>query len=608
MGNSRGASIATVLMVMAVLLTLSLTLASQGTFHLRLATKQSNAEQARNLAESTLTMTIDRLNDNQGFGAGTTTAADAVRVRFDATGPEGVLTFHSTLANQLGVPVSVNNLENDASVALSDGRTVPANSAYLAARAEINGVSSVMEAFLRVPVYRNAVATSGSLSSTGGLFVASVDNLFALRNGVAGVAPEELLPGHVAANSMEETVLDSTSLSNETLITGDARAGGNITLGAFTTVQGSVRQNAPPESLPDLNITDYDNQNFAGLSTIGQQQLNNPGNPLDPVVLEGPWRRQGDLSILNGLDLNGGYLYVNGDLTVRSGLQGKGAIFATGDIRVEGAAAFSTNNTQALVAGGDLTVIGGANPSARESAYFTGVSYNEGNVRLENVTQVGSVVNNSSQETTVEMTRVNSINVPSVVDFEWDFGGAPAAQMPRVGPGSFHFGVPGQDYNDSDNLSPFFDPQTDSFDIPATAREIEVSLYKRESGSTLREFEVRSFSTVQEVANFLHSERDSQGNKLPINAVWSPQERAQGFLNPDNQNNIDPTVQDWLDVITPEFEAYQDQLHQRIINSDILYRQTRQESLKKGKFQLDPSQFLQFSEEVRIVWIKERKN
>lgn len=578
---------------MAVLMTLALTLASSGTFHLRLATQQSNAEQARNLAESTLTLAVDQLQDQPDFGAGGTVAS--VQAQFRGMGPVGNLTFHAPEASRLSIPLSINNLEGDTTVNLTDGRVLPPFSAYLVAVAQVNGVTKRVESILRIPVYRYAIATSGTLESNGGLFVASVEQFTDLSNGLAAVAPEKLLPGHVVGNGTQPMLLES-SASNSTTVTGDAIAGGAVTLGQFTTVDGSVRQNSSPETLPELDPRDYDPANFAGLTTIQQSQIRNTVNPLNPVSLEGPWRRSGDLEVLNGLELNGGYLYVDGDLTITNGLSGKGSIFCTGDINLRGGSGFSTDNIQALVAQGDVNIQGGG--TTPDVSFFTGVLYNRSKMALSDVTVVGSAVNNSPTQGGVQLDRVNLISSPEAINFEWDFGGEPVVTLTAAQQGLYTIGLPGQSARDSE-LSSFFNVQRDAFDIPMS-NDIRLALYGAVQDDPIAPpAELASCDNARDMATIMLALRDPVGD--PIRIRYPP--GGQQFFT--SRQIVRPTLQDWIDYLEPLFTEYQEVTRNRIINSDILYQRTKQESLKKGKFSLDPNQFIQFEDKIRVVWMDE---
>ncbi|MCA9790874.1 MAG: hypothetical protein KC910_03735, partial [Candidatus Eremiobacteraeota bacterium] len=257
----RGAALATTLLIGAVLLVVALMMAGVGSFHLRLATRQSNLEQARNAAESVTALAIDRLSADQAFGLSGDAEARSLEVVLGNT--TGRLSFDTGRANQWQVEQSHNNLEQDVTAAAS-GRTLAPFSAQLKAVGESNGVTYELETILRIPHYKYAIATSGTLSSTGGLLVASVPDLATLAGGLAAVPPDQLLPGHLVANAVDPLLLGSTPAS-PTTITGDAQSGGSVSLGAQTSVGGSVIENAEPESLPELDVHAYDPAGWTGL-------------------------------------------------------------------------------------------------------------------------------------------------------------------------------------------------------------------------------------------------------------------------------------------------------------------------------------------------------
>lgn len=89
-----------------------------------------------------------------------------------------------------------------------------------------------------------------------------------------------------------------------------------------------------------------------------------------------------------GLNLNGGVLYVDGDVTVSKGVTGYGALFATGKIKVSGGSNLGSDSLCALVAGGDLTISG----AGADKTQFRGLVYSYGELAVSDVTIVGSLV------------------------------------------------------------------------------------------------------------------------------------------------------------------------------------------------------------------------
>lgn len=568
---------ATVLVVMAVLAVIALTLASSTTFHLRLATRQSMGDQARNLADSVTAKAIDLIVDQRDLGAGTPSEDDVISARFSEDGPSGILSFYPPVAEEHGVPVSVNNLENDASVALPDGRTLPPFSALLVSKAEYGGVAKVVETVITIPKYKYALATSGTISSNGRLLVASIDEDADLSGGLNAIPPEDLKPGHLAALGNDETVLDAANPAVGTLITGDVVSGGGVTLGAYTDVRGAVKQNHEPEDLPTLDLADYDPAGWAGLQTVGSAVLP-PPSPFDPVVMEGVWRREGDLQFTGGLKLDGGYLYVDGDLTINGRVSGKGSIFCTGDISVGQASGFAADNVQALVAGGSISISGGNNPAARDNSFFSGILFSHGGMNLSNVSVVGSVVNNSPEPTEMQLNNVALLQRPDVVDFDFGFPGASRSDEFSGTSDNNYAAIP-----QPTELSSFFSAGDDAFIVPQQD-DIPLSVFiTSDVGNDFQEPE------------FL--------GQVPDRPALLDLIVAQGYVNVDL--SIPSTRAQVESALDTQVFQYRENVQDAVRNADEIYQRTRQESLKNGQFKLEPNQFLPFEDKVKVVWSRE---
>ena len=65
---------------------------------------------------------------------------------------------------------------------------------------------------------------------------------------------------------------------------------------------------------------------------------------VESPVLGGYVRREGDLTVRGDAHLDGAVLFVDGDLDIRGGLEGRGAIFVTGSTRIVGSANLRTDN------------------------------------------------------------------------------------------------------------------------------------------------------------------------------------------------------------------------------------------------------------------------
>ena len=115
--SPKGASLATVMMVVAMMLTLGFTVVAIAFNHLNLSFKSSNQTQADHLAEATLAKAIDRIVNDREYGLLGTAEEKTVRITRPSTGmfsslpegSEGLLTFDETYANEKGIPYSTNN-------------------------------------------------------------------------------------------------------------------------------------------------------------------------------------------------------------------------------------------------------------------------------------------------------------------------------------------------------------------------------------------------------------------------------------------------------------------------------------------------------------------
>ena len=569
MGGRRGTSMVTIILLGTVLLTMLLTVASTATFHLQVATHESNKETARNLAESAVAQAIEKLVARQDFGNTGTTAERTIKVTFPSSpGAVGRLTFDSTQASQWGIPISYNNVENDTTLSGQD-RVLPPYSAQLMAVGEANGITTTLEVVVSIPRYKFALATSGTLSSSGGLLVASVDDTTDLSGGLSSVAVEELLPGNVASNSTGVVDLASTA-TNPSLVTGDVSSVGSVTLGANTTVQGAVLQNAEPTVLPDLDITNYDPAGWVGLSQLSNSVFSSN------LALSGPVRRGGNLTISNGgLDLDNAYLYVDGDLTVNGGISGKGAVFCTGEVTVSGGSTLSAENIQAVAAAGDITLGG----YGEASSLFKGVLYSKSNMALSDITVVGAAVGNGPANSTFTVDRVSAVPNPQAVSLSWNFPFT--AEVALLGPNPEQCCVTVPDDLD---LSAFYDPGSDAF-RPDLGSDADIPLL----------FRIMIQPRYQHLyPGQTHVETTDPDEAITLLATMLLADQLDtGYLEVFNHQIL---VQ------------FRQQFRQDISNLNDLYQSTRDQSLIQGEFSLDPNQFIQFPDKIRVVWVNESQD
>lgn len=435
-GCRRAASLPTVIMVVALMLMLAFTVVAIGFSHLNLTFRSSNNLKAKELAEAVLAVAIERTRiDVENFGIKGSAADKTIKLSLAELPPGnlGVLSFDPDTAASLGVPVSTNNRSESASEGSGEGATL-GQSIHIVAKAEVGGSTSIMEAIVEFPKFPYSIASEGSIKSGGGLLVAAV------RPGASytldhSIDLKDLQPGSMVSNSSNPE--SSIDLSGKNIIMGDlqtvaqavkiADGGGDD----VTTVKGEVRLNADRVKLPRLSASDYD-----PLSETAKQRANdpdsvkkvNPGpatlkvkgyNVFGTKLSDGSYNQNETLTVDNGIELDGGVLFVNGNLDVSAGgIKGKGAIIATGNINISGSGEAFTDNEAALVADGNIILKGA---SVADKAKFSGLIYTKGQMQATNLRLAGVFVA-AGENSAVELkdTELYQVNEKSKIEIKED--------------------------------------------------------------------------------------------------------------------------------------------------------------------------------------------
>lgn len=423
---SGGSSLATALVVMAILLTLGFTAAGMSSSNLSLTTRSVQAQVARNLAEAAISRALARLCEDPEHGLGPQRAA--IPVEFASTPrAAGWLTFDREEARRLGLPYSTNNLHSDSSAAGWHDAVLPGQCAHLVGTGRAGDLEHRVEAIVFLPAYPYAVASSGTIFSNGGLEVCAVDGAGAV---VDGVSLEEGRPGAMASNSASLAPRPAIELQGLGVsVTGDVQAAGDIRVAREVHVGGEVRSRADKVVLPDINLSLFDTRREPDLLTLAEEQF-------PQLTISGYARRKGLLQVSQGLALESGVLYVEGDLEVRGGISGTGAVIVTGTTHVQGdnrrAAA---DEKVALLSGGDVDLQGTA--SRRQS--FQGLIYTEGDLSSRFLNLSGVFIANKRGEggsrVTLDDSRVNQFPLPGV-NFEVPISASPAPRS-EASPGPF---------------------------------------------------------------------------------------------------------------------------------------------------------------------------
>ena len=521
---------------------------------LTLSTRGQRMSEAELSADCVAQLAGARLLADTAFGLRGTAAEKSLELNL----PQGQarLTFDPEQAQRWGLPVSRNNLAN---VDPIPGylRTIPAQSVQLIAQGQSGGRVRLVEVILNQPPFKWAVASTGKVHSTGGLKVFGVKDFSVLVRGLDQLPADQILPGHVVSDSVDSQALALASAANApTLVTGDAQSMGGIGLGPSTTVNGQVKQHAESAKLPELSVESYDPAGMPGLQQVSQGSLGST------LTVSGTWRRNGDLVVQQGgLQMDQGYLYVDGDLEIYGGIKGKGAIFATGNVAVHGLSEFATENLQAIVAKGDLSLDG----SGPENSSFAGLLMGGGRLRARQVSLVGSFVGTSREPggSSIELDRVQLISSPQAIHLDF-----PALLMatqpehgitPGIGQNRYYMRPVLDPYLDPTR---FYDPVNDRLDPDLVDDQtVKAQYIFREDGYWAK--------SAQEMFGYIQ------------------------FDVADNFTQYGPQSKAALQ------ESYRDSLRR----SDRIYQEARRHGLPRGGFNLDPNSFIQSSDKMRrLLW------
>ena len=386
--NRKASAIGTVLVVVSLLAILGLALAGAGINHLQLASFSDNGQRALNLARSAVAQTLAEVQNDEGFGL----EDEVVEVHLPdyPTESYGRVTF----ATGSELLASVNNLESTETTPGSGGRVVPPASIHLVAVGECRGVRRIVEAIYHRPAFPYALASNGPVRFEGEVTIAGVDEDYAVEG---LLDPEELdrdLPADLASHHPEDP---SVVLGPSVTITGDVEAAGEVVLNGAH-LGGDVRP-ARDLELPVLEPARLDPaQGERTYRELSEEHYNEE----DEIVLSGAVRRDGDLVVESGLDLNGSFLFVEGNLTVRGGARGRGVMVATGDITIEGGTRLESSNLAALVAGGDVALTG----EESSTNFFRGVVATQGTLIADQITVVGTLLASRQQEVLLREARL----------------------------------------------------------------------------------------------------------------------------------------------------------------------------------------------------------
>jgi hypothetical protein len=373
----RGAGILTVLVASTLLLLLAFTVAGTSFHHLSVSNRLHHSQSARNLAEAALAKAVAEIMHTNDKYQGTVTTdfsdpqSPGALLAFN---PANVATLNANLKT-VQLETSVNNFGSDAPITVS-GRTLPGESAYLRAVGVDHGVERAMECLIYIPKFPWAIASGGKVSISGASKIAAFEDMADIND------PTKELPGHLVANS---SVTDALVLQgNQITVTGDAQTSGGADFGQ-NVIKGERRLGANEAKIPDINIESYNPLGQTGCTSM------TPGSQASTPV-SGLNHSSGAVNYANGLTLDGGVLYVDGDVTIHGQVTGEGAIISTGRVTIQASGQVASNNKVAILSKDDLTLTGTSSDRLR----LSGIVYSEGKITTDYASIFGNTVSPSA--------------------------------------------------------------------------------------------------------------------------------------------------------------------------------------------------------------------
>jgi hypothetical protein len=363
--RSHVGTVATVLMVAVVALMLGLVVASAAVTQLGVSSRLSNADKARNAAESMVQTAIAALILDPEFGTSGVAADDTLDLEFDGA------TAQLTFIPQDDGPWSINNVHTD-TPRYGWERLIPAQAVHLVGVGECNGVERIVEAVVHTPRFPHVITTSGDFEVTGPLEVGVLPR----GSDPTTFSLEDLLPGHLASNSSNH---EAVKLNELVVVHGDILTSGKAILNEAE-VRGELLEGTKAQPVPKIDIRSYD-PGFRSDITASEVTGANA-----PDVLSGWNRSNTDLVLQKGVRLDAGILYVNGSVDIKGPVEGKGAIVATGPITVQGNLDLEADHQVALLSEKDIRLAG--------QGKFRGLVYTEGNFESDKVKLIGAFVAN----------------------------------------------------------------------------------------------------------------------------------------------------------------------------------------------------------------------
>lgn len=372
------------LIFMALVAAMAFAVAERNIIRVRLSRQNIDATSAESLAESGLSIAIASFQADHKFGKNGETLRHEIPVSRD---PKAYLTVEFAPEGSSQVPAgkSYNNHQGDAVVVCGEHRC-PKNGLFISSVGHCNGVTRSVSAVIVAAPFDYALAATGPVRSRRGMVLGSVPKGYDLSK---PLETDKLEAASLLTISKDDAEGAAINLDGPCTLVGDLKAVGTIKLPPNTKPsKGKEMPNSDPEDIPDIPLSNYDFAPDLKPLVIADSQQKTTQSYSGLVS----WKPKGTeaLEFQNGLELNGATLRFKGDVTIKGGIKGQGAIICDGKLTITGTNELRADNQVALLAGGDINIIG----QGQSQSNIQGLVYSRGEhgVNIDNATVLGAVI------------------------------------------------------------------------------------------------------------------------------------------------------------------------------------------------------------------------
>lgn len=380
--RARGSTLASVLLVLMIAVTLTFVVAQASMTHLQFAAGLDNRQHARNLAESAIHQALAQILESEGYGKNRA-GANFIKVT-DPRYPQGAygyLTFNKGEAALERTYWSTNNLSGGSDV--GDRRPVPSSTVHLVGVGRCGDTQQTVEILYYRPPYPKALTSTGPINATGGLQVAAMQDGATYPGSPATIPVDDAERGSIHSNASGPKAIELGPGCN---ITGNVAASGQILLDPSVVVGGEVRADSNPQPVPNLNVQAM----IDGVDQVPNTQ--SLAGSTGSLTIDWYAGSTGDLTINGDLTLQDGVLWVKGNLHVNGCIKGYGLVLVDGDAQADTGSELDAQNLVALAATGDVQL----HATDQNRFYFQGLIYSEGNIDARQITVLGTIIANGS--------------------------------------------------------------------------------------------------------------------------------------------------------------------------------------------------------------------